>query len=76
MRKPQRPGCLRREGGNGGAPHSWQVGKGRRQGGLKSVTASGRQRAAKGRNKPVESLGAAKGNKKGVLQIYQGKRNP
>jgi hypothetical protein len=25
--------------------------------------------------KAVESLGAAKGNKKGVLQIYQGKRD-
>lgn len=76
MRKPQRPGCLRREGGNGGSTPQLAGGEGAQTGRSEVSNGFRRQKGSQGKEQPVESLGAAKGNKKGVLQIYQGKRNP
>lgn len=75
MRKPQRPGCLRREGGNGGAPHSWQVGKGHAQTGRSEVSNGFRETEGQPREEinPWRVLGPPKGIRRAFYKYIRGK---
>lgn len=75
--QPGSQACLWSLRGEAESGEQKQVGRGAQQGGSE-VSKAFRETEGQPREeiKAVESLGAAKGNQKGVLQIYQGERDP